>query len=277
MPAVLRLVAIVALASWLGSGGAEAGSLVEFSNVSEQAPKLLGYLARPSGEDPFPAVVVLHGCDGFGGHTVRIADTLRTWGYVALAIDSLGPRGFNHHCGSFILEQAFDAYAALRFLAKQEYVAASRIAVLGQSMGGASTLSAIDRDMAAQYFVERFAAAIAYYPGCDLAAATLTAPTLILMGEADDWTPADRCRNMATHTPPDSAPIELTIYPGVYHAFDVVKLQPGRRYRGHWVDTTPQLLRMPRQRPGPSSQQMSAQIQIRRLPQGQEPIVTRSN
>ena len=166
MTAVLRSVVAVVLASWLGCGAAAAGSLIEFPNVSEQGPKLLGYLARPGGEAPFPAVVVLHGCGGFGGHTAEIADTLTIWGYVALAIDSLGPRGFSNHCGSFFLDQAFDAYAALRFLRKQDYIPAARIAVLGQSMGGASALSAVDRDMAAQYFTERFGAAIAYYPGC---------------------------------------------------------------------------------------------------------------
>ena len=37
----------VALAPWLGVPEAVAGALVEFPNVSEQAPRLLGYLARP--------------------------------------------------------------------------------------------------------------------------------------------------------------------------------------------------------------------------------------
>ena len=155
---------------------------------------------------------------------------------MALDVDSLAPRGFTNHCGSFFLDQAFDAYAALRYLAGLEIVDPARVAVLGQSMGGASALSAIDRDMAAQYFTERFRAAIAYYPGCDLAAARLTAPTLILIGEADDWTPAERCRAMVAHARSDGVPIVLTVYPGAYHGFDVTRLQPGRRYRDHWIE-----------------------------------------
>ena len=47
----------IGLALWLGGSAASAGSLVEFPNVSEGEPKLLGYLARPAGEGPFPAVV----------------------------------------------------------------------------------------------------------------------------------------------------------------------------------------------------------------------------
>ena len=247
----------IVLASWIGSGTAVAGSLVEFANVSQQAPKLLGYLVRPIGEGSFPAVVVLHGCGGFSSHSAGIADTLGSWGYVALAVDSLGPRGFSNHCGSFFLGQAFDAYAAFRFLAQQEYVDPVRIAVLGQSMGGASTLSAVDRDMTAQYFTERFTAAVAYYPGCDLAAATMTAPTLILIGEADDWTPAERCRQMVAYVRPDSAPIALTVYPGAYHAFDVPRLQPGRRYGAIGSNTTNLPPRMRKQRRAPSSRQIS--------------------
>jgi dienelactone hydrolase len=63
-------------------------------------------------------------------------------------------------------------------------------------MGGFAVLYAVDRDLAAQYFRDRFRAAVAYYPGCDIPAATMTAPTLILIGEADEANPVERCREM---------------------------------------------------------------------------------
>jgi dienelactone hydrolase len=180
---------------------------------------------------------VLHGCSGISSHSAAIADRLGSWGYVALAIDSLGPRGVADRCTSpGYPEQAFDAYAALRYLAQQFFVDATRIAVLGQSMGGIAALYAVDRDMAAQYFTERFQAAIAYYPACLLPKVSLTAPTLILAGESDDWTPAERCREMVAHAQPDSAPIALHVYLDTYHAFDVTALQPGRRAFGHLVE-----------------------------------------
>jgi dienelactone hydrolase len=65
----------------------------------------------------------------------------------------------------------------------------------------------------------------------------MTAPTLILIGEANDWNTAAQCRNMVAHKRPDSAPLELVVYPGADHAFDVKLLQPGRRgYQNHWLE-----------------------------------------
>jgi len=240
----------IGLASLLGAGAASAGTLVEFPNLPGHTPaNLSGYLARPDqglslvlgpgahGPEQYPAVVVLHGCDGLSSHIARIADRLGSWGYVALAVDSLGARGFASHCTSVWLDQAFDAYAALRYLAQQDFVDPTRIAILGQSMGGYSTLYAIDRDTVAQYFTERFRAAVAYYPACSVVLLpTFTAPVLILIGEADDWTPADRCRELVTYARPDSAPITLHVYPDAHHAFDIDVLKPGRRALGHSVE-----------------------------------------
>jgi dienelactone hydrolase len=238
------------LAALLGAGAASAGTLVEFPNLAGHMPtNLSGYLARPDsglsaelgspsdGGAPYPAVVVLHGCNGMFGHTAEIADRLSSWGYVTLAVDSLGPRvsGVANHCGRGLPDQAFDAYAALRYLSQLDFVDPARVAVLGQSMGGETALHA-DHDPAAQFFKERFRAAIAYYPYCDIRAVQMTAPTLILIGEADETSPAEQCRQMVAHARPDGAPVTLIVYPGVHHNFDVALLTPGARYRGFWLE-----------------------------------------
>jgi dienelactone hydrolase len=241
----------IGLASLLGAGAASAGTLVEFPNLPGHTPaNLSGYLARPdtglaaelgdpaNGGAPYPAVVVLHGCNGMFGNTAVIADRLSSWGYAALAVDSLGPRvvGIATRCGRGLPEQAFDAYAALRYLSQLDFVDPARVAVFGQSLGGEAALHAVDPDLAAQFLTERFRAVIAYYPYCDIAAAPMTAPTLILIGEADEQCPVEQCRAMVAHARPDGAPIALTVYPGVYHNFDVALLTPGVRYRGYWLE-----------------------------------------
>jgi dienelactone hydrolase len=85
-------------------------------------------------------VVVLHGCSGFFSTYAAVADDLKWEGYVALAVDSLGPRGIANACGAGLIEQAVDAHAALNYLVHQPFVDPSRIAVLGYSMGGSSSL-----------------------------------------------------------------------------------------------------------------------------------------
>jgi len=239
------------LTSLLGAGAASAGTLVEFPNLSGHTPaNLRGYLARPDsglsaelGQSndgaPYPAVVVLHGCNGMFGHSAVIADRLSSWGYVTLAVDSLGPRvsGIANRCDRGLPDQAFDAYAALHYLSQLDFVDPARVAVFGQSMGGETALHAVvDGSQAAQFFKERFRAAVAYYPYCDASMATVAAPSLILVGEADERNPVELCREMVAHAGPDGAPIALTVYPGVHHNFDVALLTPGVRYQGFWLE-----------------------------------------
>lgn len=224
-----------AVLTWLVVGSAQAGTLIEFANLAGSRPSnLLGYLVRPDGPGPFPAVVVLHGCMGISNHSVAIAERLKTLGYVALAIDSLGPRGITDQCGQFFLGQATDAYAALKFLSQLPFVDANQIALLGQSMGGSSALMDVERGSIGKRYSERFVAAIAYYPGCSGHSATLIAPTLILIGGEDET--AQACRDMAALPHDDGATLDLVVYPGVHHAFDVDWFQPGRRVNGRWFE-----------------------------------------
>jgi len=246
-----RVLLLVILATFICDRPALAGSLLEFPNLPGREPvQLIGYLARPdtglsalirtTSRDvaPYPGVIVLHGCGGISSHSAAIADRLGGWGYVALTIDTLGPRGMDSGCysGTFV-DQAFDAYAALRYLSTLKVVDTERVALFGQSMGGSATLYAIDRDSAAQYFGQRFRAAIAYYPRCVVVPApAMTAPVLILIGEADQWNRADACETLRNLAQPDSASIDLTVYPDVHHAFDVAQLKPGRSSAGRWLE-----------------------------------------
>src|SRR5262245_753435 len=55
--------------------------------------RIQGYLAKPEGAGPFPAVIGLHGCAGMPGTTKRkLIDALVGWGYVVLLVDSFATR-----------------------------------------------------------------------------------------------------------------------------------------------------------------------------------------
>ena len=48
------------------------------------------------------------------------------------------------------------------------------------------------------------------------------APLLILIGELDDWTPAEPCRRLAQAAKSAGRPVEIKVYPGAHHSFDSI-------------------------------------------------------
>jgi dienelactone hydrolase len=230
-------------------GQLSAGELVQFDAVSADAGslRLLGYLAQPrgSGAGPSPAVVVLHHCGGFDDVVVSWADRLSSWGYVALAVDSFGPRGVPRNCTSRTY-QAVDASSAATFLAQQAFVDSSRVAILGFSQGGMAALRNADSTFAKLYS-KAFQAAVAFYPDCSGISGIMSVPTLVLVGDLDDWTPAKACQAMAegrgdigiSREKGDRSLMSLIVYPGVYHFFNAPILRsvsPGVRFMGHWLE-----------------------------------------
>jgi dienelactone hydrolase len=189
---------------------------------------LKGTLIKPKGDGPFPAVVLLHGCEGMGGAGSdsynRWASRLKNWGYVTLQVDSFGPRGDSFICNNddlmkkYVPKRAMDAHDAQSYLAGLKFVDFKRIAVMGWSHGALSTIASVsempDKD------VVPFRASIAFYPYCYKTLADLNAPLLILIGGADDWCPAKLCSSNMPKEDKAKQEVILKIYPGAYHNFD---------------------------------------------------------
>jgi dienelactone hydrolase len=188
------------------------------------ALNLTARLKKPDGDGPFPAIVLLHGCGGIAPkRDHRWAERLSGWGYVTLQVDSFRPRGLSSVCtysgrdaADILQKRVTDAYDAKRYLAGLPFVDRSRIAVMGWSHGGITTLETLHRKTA-----DPFRAAIAFYPSCRRMLTGLNAPLLILIGEADDWTPAARCVEMMPQVQAASE-VALKVYPGAYHGFDTL-------------------------------------------------------
>jgi dienelactone hydrolase len=193
--------------------------------MAEPADEIAGNLYRPAGSGPFPAVVVLHGCAGPSKPDAQseTADWFNAMGYVALFVDSFGPRGIQHNCnGASSADRTMDAFGALDYLAAQSFVRPDRIAVVGASLGGGTALYAVALDAPRTAPDHRFAAAVAYYPPCD--SANVYAPVLILIGELDDWTPAAACRAMIGKRTGAGAAVRLVVYPSAHHDFNARRL-----------------------------------------------------
>jgi dienelactone hydrolase len=225
---------------------------VEFESATQQllsgglirGDRIQGYLAKPEGAGPFPAVVGLHGCAGMQDTTKqRLADDLVGRGYVVLLVDSYATRGIDHACTSTafatFLTRRPDAYGALLLLARQTFVDPERVAAVGFSAGARVTLSVAEPNSFEPFGLPsklRFRAAAAFYPPCKQAMARPEIPTLIFIGAVDDWTPAADCSDKIARWGNDGPPVELVVYPGAYHGFYYPHLQPGTTLFGHWLE-----------------------------------------
>lgn len=209
----------------------------------ENSPGLVitGYLSKPAGEGRYPAIVMLHGCGGMSAFHRREAEAIRDWGYVVLAPDSFAQRGIKDACvpeRRDLAPRIEDAFGALVYLSRLPFVDPTRIAVLGYSHGGGIALKIATLSQKKLYEMPdelRFKAAATYYPPCEVVADSLVIPTLILIGEKDDWTLASQCEAAARRQIGErSTLLRLTVFPGVYHSFNFPIFVEPRQIYGHW-------------------------------------------
>jgi dienelactone hydrolase len=220
--------------------------LVEFESPLAGPQALQGLLRLPNGPGPSPAIVLLHGCGGgWRGLDERWGKLLADWGYVTLTVDRFGTRGITHACtGAVPPSTLHDAYRALDFLVGQPTVDPDRVAVVGFSQGAMLALLSVESGQIERSSKEKFRAAIGFYPICAGLKGNMTVPAMIVIGELDDWTPASACRNLAegrddwgiSREKGKGIPIEITVYPGAYHDFDVPRFRTPEKFLGHHLE-----------------------------------------
>jgi dienelactone hydrolase len=212
-----------------------AGPAVTFPNATPGAALSVPAVEyRPHGAGPFPAVVLLHGCHGVSASNRQWARWFRDRGYVALVVDSWAARGLSGECtpGDDIPPTARfdDGVGALRWLQSRPYVDRAHVGVMGWSNGGLFALALVNgpsleraRRRGVELPAPGFAASVAMYPGGCFALVNeqVVRPTLVLMGDADDWTVPSACVRMVEAMRARGADITLVLYPGAVHYFDV--------------------------------------------------------
>lgn len=194
------------------------------------AVELTGEFYRPAGKGPFPAVVMLHGCGGppSRANADAAGAAYVALGYALLVVDSFGARGIAQRClveHGAPADRVMDAYGALLYLASLTVVDPDRIAVVGYSQGADAALAAVQRGGVESQFARRFRAAIAYFPYCVDSFSTVSVPALILIGELDEATPAQACKDMMAKRSGEGAPLRLVVYPGAHHSFTAARLR----------------------------------------------------
>jgi dienelactone hydrolase len=239
---------------------AQAAETVQFPSRDGKT-QLTGYLFRPQRPGPYPAVVMLHGRSGPYSSLRRgtyTAETLtlrhKIWGnfwaergYLALHVDSFGPRGFpdgfpKHSYSerpSGVSERfvrPLDAYGALDYLRGRADVIADRIGVQGWSNGGMTVLSTMGQHAPGikdANAASGFRAAMALYPSCRTQVSegnySPYAPLLILAASDDDEVSPMVCQMFAAEAQARGGAVEFVLYQGAHHAYD----DPGHRKQSH--------------------------------------------
>jgi len=229
---------VLALCSWAAAAApAVQVSVPSLEQRGAQALTLRAYWYAVEGAGRRPAVLLLHGCggpyDARGELSLRMRDygaLLNEQGWHVLVLDSLSARGEKELCTQRIGTRAvtmanrrLDTLGALAWLARRSDVDAGRLALVGWSNGGSTVLASSNLAHAeVAQALPKPRALVAFYPGCEAELKRgyqASAPLQLLVGAADDWTPAQPCEALAAAA---TAPAQIAIesYAGAYHGFD---------------------------------------------------------
>lgn len=182
---------------------------------------LMGYLARPQGDTPKPAVVVIQEWWGLNDHIKDLARRFAGEGFVALAPDLYHGVVTTEPDEARKLVMELDMAEAVKeiqrgmaFLREQKYISGPKVGVIGFCMGGGLALqTALTED--------NLSAAVAFY-GKPLSAeevAKVKAPILGLYGAKDQGIPVDAVKSMESELKKAGIESEFHIYEGAGHAF----------------------------------------------------------
>lgn len=143
---------------------------------------------------------------------------LNSIGYAALAVDTFGARGYGRCPNPIWSASTFfvkDAYGALDYLAKQPFIDASRIAVIGFSVGADHINNSLIPWRVRGPGERDFKAAIAFYGRCRSIGSYPegSIPLMEVIAEGDKDTYSKGCGNLNSR-------IEVHMLAGAHHAFD---------------------------------------------------------
>jgi carboxymethylenebutenolidase len=181
-----------------------------------------GFLCRPAGTGPFPAVVAIHDDYGLTDWVKERAGHLAERGFVALAVDLYRGQGAADLMDAHILSRGLpdeqvqaDLKAAVDYLCQRPEVQADGIGVLGWDIGGGYALDAALQD-------PRLRAVVTCYgrPTTDPALLKpLNAPVLGIFAGKDEGIPAETVAQFKAAMQKAGKRVTIEVYPASGHGF----------------------------------------------------------
>jgi len=196
---------------------------VEYENMDGE--QLYGYLATPEGDGPHPGVLLIHEWWGLNEGITVLADALAEEGYVVFAPDGYGgnvtaalPRALWLRITTPTEQVEADIDSGLAHLRALDGVDRERVASMGFCFGGGHSLQLGLRQS------ENLALTIMYYGAVVtnpdlLRPLTEAQPVLGIFAEEDNTVFTDEVLEFEAALNSLDIENEITIYPGVGHAF----------------------------------------------------------
>jgi len=193
--------------------------MVEFRSNGSTTP---GFLARPSGEGPFPGVIVIQEWWGLNDNIKDIAQRFAREGFAAFAPDLYHGRITKEPDQAQKMMMQLDMplaskelVKATEYLSKQNYISGRGIGAIGFCMGGGLAMRlACDTSL-----IKAVAPFYGFPPDPIDVVKSLGGPAFVVFAEHDDWIgPAVRdklLRALREH----GKQFEVKVYPGTHHGF----------------------------------------------------------
>ena len=201
--------------------------ITNVDNLEKQT--VFGVLTMPDNvKDKVPVVIGIAGSKGWGEHHFEYLKMYQEMGIATFQLQSFKSRGETSTVGTqntvTIPMVIMDSYSALNELSKNPLIDIENVAITGWSLGGGVTLfSAWKPLMNAINSDYKFAAHLAMYPPCFAEPSIVEftdSPIHILIGEYDEWTPADACVDLVSLMKDNDVNVNITVYDGAHHSFD---------------------------------------------------------
>ena len=198
---------------------------------NQENQDVFGILRFPDNFDPnqkYPLIIGVAGSLDWSEHHFEYLEMYRSLGIATFELNSFKSRGVKSTVGSqtqvTTAMMILDLYNAFEILATHNNIDKENVGLTGWSLGGAVTLfsgwkplkDAIGTDL-------KFASRLAFYPPCFAVPDKMdfeNIPTHILIGEFDNWTPAQACIDFEELMQSKSYNFNVTVYDSSYHSFD---------------------------------------------------------
>lgn len=181
------------------------------------------------GLPPFPAMVIAHGSAGPTPQLNQWVQLFNNMGMATIVVDSFGSRGVPSVMADQLLlpetVNVVDSLVALKMLANHPQVDSNKIGIIGFSRGGSAAFRTAFESFRQTVIANdlRFAFHISVYGGCNQVywSPNISGSSILnLVGEADDYSTAEPCIDLAQKMKNSGAKVETIIYPKAHHAWD---------------------------------------------------------